>query len=179
MQQHYQAYYFVLQGCTPALVQPVTPLKDAPDDDCVFFHEWSQQQIEALQPDLVFMSTDTQFEYVDDDGERTSNNQEIAGLIEQGMVDRIEATQPYADRIVVIGDAPAAEVRPERHQRARRHPGGRAVRPQARSMQMRRAVRPRSTRPAWTTSTPSSGSAPTTSARSWSVTSSPTATAAT
>ena len=129
-QQGYRAYYFVLQGCTPALVQPVTPLKDAPDEDCVFFHEWTQQQIEELRPDLVVMSTDTQFEYVDDEGERTEDNQEIAALIEQGMVDRIEATRSrYAGRIVVIGDVPRLKFDPERHHRARRHPRGRAVGP--------------------------------------------------
>ena len=138
---HYKAYFFVLQGCTPALVQPVTPLKDAPDEDCVFFHEWSQQQIESLQPDLVFMSTDTQFEYVGDDGERTKNNQEIASLIEHGMVDRIEATKPFAKRIVVIGDVPRLKFDPEVITERGATLADGLSDPQARSMQMRRAVK--------------------------------------
>ena len=103
----------MLQGCTPALVQPVTPLKDAPDEDCVFFHEWTQEQIEELSPELVVMSTDTQFEYVDEEGERTKDNQEIAGLIEQGMVDRIESLEPLTERIVVIGDVPRLKFDPD------------------------------------------------------------------
>ena len=139
--QHYQAYFFVLQGCTPALVQPVTPLKDAPDEDCVFFHEWTQEQIEELRPDLVFMSTDTQFEYVDDEGNRTKDNKEIAALIERGMVDRIEATKPYAGRIVVIGDVPRLKFDPEViTERGATLEDGLSD-PQARSMQMRRAVK--------------------------------------
>jgi peptidoglycan/LPS O-acetylase OafA/YrhL len=140
-QQGYRAYYFVLQGCTPALVQPVTPLKDAPDEDCAFFHEWTQQQIEQLRPDLVFMSTDTQFEYVDDDGERTKDNQEIAALIERGMVERIEATRPHAGRIVVIGDVPRLKFDPiVITERGATLEDGLSA-PQARSMQMRRAVK--------------------------------------
>jgi peptidoglycan/LPS O-acetylase OafA/YrhL len=137
----YRAYYFVLQGCTPALVQPVTPLKDAPDEDCVFFHEWSQQQIEELRPDLVFMSTDTQFEYVDDEGERTKDNREIAALIEQGMVDRIEATRPHAGRIVVIGDVPRLKFDPSVITERGATLADGLSDPQARSMQMRRAVK--------------------------------------
>jgi peptidoglycan/LPS O-acetylase OafA/YrhL len=140
-EQGYRAYYFVLQGCTPALVQPVTPLKDAPDEDCVFFHEWTHEQIQELTPDLVVMSTDTQFEYVDDEGERTKNNQEIAGLIERGMVERIEATRPYAERIVVIGDVPRLKFDPEViTERGATLEDGLSD-PQARSMQMRRAVK--------------------------------------
>jgi peptidoglycan/LPS O-acetylase OafA/YrhL len=137
----YRAYYFVLQGCTPALVQPLTPLKDAPDEDCVFFHEWTHEQIQELRPDLVVMSTDTQFEYVDDGGERTKNNQEIAALIERGMVERIEATRPYAGRIVVIGDVPRLKFDPEViTERGATLEDGLSD-PQARSMQMRRAVK--------------------------------------
>ena len=140
-QQGYRAYYFVLQGCTPALVQPVSPRTDAPDEDCAFFHEWTQEQIEELQPDLVVMSTDTQFEYVDNEGRRTKDNQEIAALIEQGMVDRIEATRPYAGRIVVIGDVPRLKFDPEViTERGATLADGLSA-PQARSMQMRRAVK--------------------------------------
>jgi len=140
-QQGYRAYYFVLQGCTPALVQPITPRKDAPDEDCVFFHEWTQQQIEELEPDVVFMSTDTQFEYVGDDGERTKSNQEIAGLIERGMVARIEATRPFTDRIVVIGDVPRLKFDPEVITERGATLADGLSDPQARSMQMRRAVK--------------------------------------
>ena len=140
-QRGYRAYYFVLQGCTPALVQPVNPRKDAPDEDCVFFHEWTQQQIEELDPDLVVMSTDTQFEYVDEEGERTKDNQEIAGLIERGMVERIEATRPHAGRIVVIGDVPRLKFDPEVITERGATLADGLSDPQARSMQMRRAVK--------------------------------------
>ncbi|GAB3257439.1 acyltransferase family protein [Nocardioides dilutus] len=140
-QQGYRAYYFVLQGCTPALVQPVTPRKDAPDEDCVFFHEWTHDQIQELRPDLVVMSTDTQFEYVDDDGRRTKDNKEIAGLIERGMVERIEATRPFAGRIVVIGDVPRLKFDPEVITERGATLADGLSDPQARSMQMRRAVK--------------------------------------
>ncbi|WP_365696410.1 acyltransferase family protein [Nocardioides sp.] len=140
-QQGYRAYYFVLQGCTPALVQPITPRTDAPDEDCTFFHEWTHEQIVDLRPDLVLMSTDTQFEYVDEQGRRTKDNQEIASLIEQGMVDRIEATRPHAGRIVVIGDVPRLKFDPEViTERGATLEDGLSA-PQARSMQMRRAVK--------------------------------------
>jgi peptidoglycan/LPS O-acetylase OafA/YrhL len=140
-QQGYRAYFFVLPGCTPALVQPVTPRKDAPDEDCVFFHEWTHEQIQELRPDLVVMSTDTQFEYVDDAGERTKDNQEIAALIEKGMVERIEATRPHAGRIVVIGDVPRLKFDPSViTERGATLEDGLSD-PQGRSMLMRRAVK--------------------------------------
>ncbi|MCH1866475.1 acyltransferase family protein [Nocardioides sp. CFH 31398] len=140
-EQGYRAYFFVYQGCTPALVTPITPLKDQPDTDCDAFHTWSQEQIAELRPDLVFMSTDTQFEYLDEDGERTGDNREIAGLIEQGMVDRIDAVEPYAGRIVVIGDVPRLAFDPTVIAERGATLADGLSDPQPRSMLMRRAVR--------------------------------------
>jgi peptidoglycan/LPS O-acetylase OafA/YrhL len=137
----FRAYYFVLQGCTPALVEPWSPTKDAPDEDCVFFHEWTQQQIEELHPDLVVMSTDTQFEYVDADGEKTGDNREIADLIEQGMVDRIESLKPVVEQIVVIGDVPRLKFDPSVISERNATLADGLSDPQARSMLMRRAVK--------------------------------------
>ncbi len=59
-------------------MQPWTPIRDEPDEDCDFFHEWTQRQIEQLEPDVVLMSTDTQQAYVSDDGEKVSDQDEIA-----------------------------------------------------------------------------------------------------
>jgi peptidoglycan/LPS O-acetylase OafA/YrhL len=111
-EQGFRAYYFVLQGCTPALVTPISALTDLPDADCDFFHDWTRERIEELSPELVVMSTDTQFEYLDADGVRTDNNQEIARLINGGMVARINEVAPHAGRIVVIGDVPRLQLDP-------------------------------------------------------------------
>lgn len=102
----YTAYYLVLQGCTPALVQPWTPVYEKPDTDCTYFHEWSQAQIEQLRPDVVVMSTDTQDRYVREDGSFVDDSREIAEMIRQGMRDRIAALEPVAERVVVLGDVP-------------------------------------------------------------------------
>ena len=139
--QGYRAYYFVLQGCTPALVKPWSPFYEAPDDDCTFFHQWTQEQIEQLRPDVVVMSTDTQDRYVTDDGDYVDDNREIAAMIEQGMVERIDSLTPLVDRVVVLGDVPRLEFDPS-------FISGRGVTladglsdPAKRSMLMRRAVK--------------------------------------
>ena len=108
----FQVYNFVLQGCTPALVLPYSPFYEAPDADCTFFHKWTQEQIGELRPDLVVMSTDTQARYVADNGDYVDESQEIAGMIEAGMVERIESLKPLTGRIVVLGDVPRLEFDP-------------------------------------------------------------------
>lgn len=122
-------------------MQPWSPFYEAPDTDCTFFHEWTQQQIEELAPDLVVMSTDTQDRYVTDDGDYVDDNREIAAMIEEGMVERIESLEPLADRVVVLGDVPRLEFDPS-------FISGRGVTladglsdPAKRSMLMRRAVK--------------------------------------
>jgi len=139
--QGYAAYYFVLQGCTPALVQPWTPIRDEPDDDCVFFHEWTQQQIQALGPDVVMMATDTQMAYVDDVGQKVGDTRVIASMIQQGMVDRIESVAPYTKRVVVLADPPRLEFDPAIISERDATLADGLSDPQPRSMTMRRAVK--------------------------------------
>jgi len=137
----YRAYYFVLQGCTPALVQPWSPVREEPDTDCTFFHEWTQQQIETLRPDVVVMSTDTQDRYVTDEGEHVDDNRDIAAMIEDGMVERIESLEPLTQRIVVLGDVPRLEFHPSViSDRGATLADGLSA-PAKRSMLMRRAVK--------------------------------------
>ncbi len=137
----YRAYYFVLQGCTPALVQPWSPLKDAPDEDCAFFHEWSQEQVERLRPDLVLMSTDQQPSYLDADGERVTSHEGVAQLIEAGIAARVKALRPVADRVVVIGDPPRLSFDPQTVLGRGATLADGLSDPFPRSMLMRRAVR--------------------------------------
>ena len=137
----YQVYNFVLQGCTPALVLPYSPFYEAPDTDCAFFHEWTQEQIEALRPDLVVMSTDTQARYVADDGAYIDDNQEIAQLIEDGMVQRIDSLKPLTQRVVVLGDVPRLEFDPSVISERGATLADGLSDPMRRSMLMRRAVK--------------------------------------
>ncbi|MGA8255338.1 MAG: acyltransferase family protein [Nocardioides sp.] len=140
-QRGYAAYYFVLQGCTPALVQPWTPIRDEPDEDCVFFHEWTQQQIQELEPDVVMMATDTQKAYVTPEGVKVGDNKVIASLIEQGMVDRIESVAPYTDRVIVLADPPRLQFDPAIISERGATLADGLSDPQPRSMMMRRAVK--------------------------------------
>ncbi len=137
----YRAFYFVYQGCTPALVEPVSPVTDAPDTNCDAFHAWSEQQIARLHPDVVLMSTDTQREYVDASGTRVSDNQAVASLIEQGMEDRIRSVQQHAGRVVVLADPPRLRFNPtEMFERGSTLADG-LSRPQPRQLMMRHAVK--------------------------------------
>jgi len=139
--QGYTAYYFVLQGCTPALVQPWTPVYEKPDTDCTYFHEWSQEQIEELRPDVVLMSTDTQDRYVREDGSYVDDSRDIAEMIEQGMRERIESLVPLTDRVVVLGDVPRLMFDPSMiTDRGVTLADGLSA-PMPRSMLMRRAVK--------------------------------------
>jgi SGNH domain (fused to AT3 domains) len=137
----FRAFYFVYPGCTPALVQPWSPTTDAPDTACTTFHEWSQEQIEELRPDLLLMSTDTQQSYVDEDGERVDDQDRIAALIEQGMVDRIESLRPLVGEVAIIADPPRLRFNPETMFARNATLSDGLSAPHRRSMVMRDAVR--------------------------------------
>ncbi len=137
----YRSFSFVLQGCTPALVLPYSPVTQAPDTDCTFFHQWSQEQIEEMRPDLVVMSTDTQDRYVTEQGDYVDDSQEIATMIEEGMVERINSLAPLTERIVVLGDVPRLEFDPSVISERGATLADGLSDPARRSMLMRRAVK--------------------------------------
>ena len=137
----YRAYFLVYPACTPALVMPWSPLKEAPDRDCVAFHAWSQQQVERLQPDVVVLSTDQQPSYFDDAGRRVRSDQGVAALIRAGLAARIESLQPLADRVVVLGDPPRLSIDPESALGRRSTLADGLAPPAPRSLLMRGAVR--------------------------------------
>jgi fructose-specific component phosphotransferase system IIB-like protein len=120
---------------------PYSPYYDAPDTDCVEFHRWTQRQIERLQPDVVVMSTDTQFRYVRDDGSQVENKREIAAMIEQGMIDRIDQMAPHVGRIIVLADAPRLMVHPSIVSERAVTMADTVSEPNKRSMLMRRFVK--------------------------------------
>ncbi len=136
----YAAYYFPLQGCTPALVQPWTPIRDEPDADCEFFHQWTQQQIERLKPDVVVMSTDTQPAYVTDDGEKVTDRDEVAELMREGMLERYQEVAPFTRRVVVLGNVPRLVIDPTVISDRDVTLEDGLSRPQARNEKMRQAV---------------------------------------
>jgi SGNH domain (fused to AT3 domains) len=137
----YRAYFLVYPACTPALVMPWSPLKEAPDRDCVAFHEWSQQQIERLRPDVVVMSTDEQPSYFDAEGRRVRSDAGVATLVGDGMAARVAALRPLTDRVVVLGDPPRLTVDPETALDGRGTLADGLGPPAPRSLLMRRAVR--------------------------------------
>ena len=92
-QQGYRAYYFVLQGCTPALVQPVIAAQGRAGRGL--------RVLPRVDPAADRGAPPRPGGHVDRHPVRVrrrrrrarpKDNQEIAALIEQGMVDRIEAT---------------------------------------------------------------------------------------
>ena len=137
----YRAYFFVYPACTPALVTPWSPYKDAPYENCVRFHAWSQEQVERLRPDVVLMSTDEQPSYLDADGTRVRGDRGVAALIGEGMAARIAALRPLAGRVVVLGDPPRLSVDPETALDPRDTLADGLAPPNERSVTVRRAVR--------------------------------------
>jgi hypothetical protein len=59
------------------------------------------------------MSTDEQPSYLDPDGVRVRSNEGVAELIEAGIAARVEALEPVADRVVVLGDPPRLSFDPQ------------------------------------------------------------------
>ena len=137
----YRAYFLVYSACTPALVMPWSPLKDAPDEDCVGFHAWSQDQVERLRPDVVLMATDAQPSYLDGDGTRVRSGRGVAALLGEGMAARIASLRPHAGRVVVLGDPPRLTVDPETALDSRDTLADGLAPPDPRSLLVRRAVR--------------------------------------
>jgi hypothetical protein len=137
----YRAYFLVYPACTPALVMPWSPLKEAPDEDCVAFHRWSQEQVERLRPDLVLMSTDEQPSYFDSRGTRVRSDRGVARLIRAGMEARIESLLPLTSRVVVIGDPPRLSIDPDSALDSHDTLADGLAPPAPRSVLMRKAVR--------------------------------------
>jgi hypothetical protein len=110
----YVAYYFVLQGCTPALVEPWAPEYNAPNTDCLKFHDWTQQQIAGLKPDAVILAADVLRRYIGENGGVVTDKSQIASMIETGMVERIDSLKALTKRIVVLGDISRINLDPSR-----------------------------------------------------------------
>src|SRR3954451_16373642 len=86
-----------------------------PSTDCEEFQDWAREQVEELQPDVVFLGSEANRRGVaTDDGEHVDDTSEMATMYREGMQREVEDLAPNAGRVVVIGDPPAVVTHPGR-----------------------------------------------------------------
>ena len=101
----WRVHVLTLNSCPAALVKTFRdPDKSTQlNTTCLDHKAWVQTQIQALKPDMVFMSSAKRF--VDRQYARPQGNAKLASW-EQGMRQAIAAVKPYAKRVVVLSSPP-------------------------------------------------------------------------
>ena len=107
----FRTYYLVKSRCTASLVFPARVDNAAPFPGCVAFHNWVQQQVADLKPDLVVVSTSMvgQGVYVGD--HRVTRTQRIELLYQRGLAELFRTLAPHADQTWLLQDVPMREGR--------------------------------------------------------------------
>jgi hypothetical protein len=86
-----------------------------PSTDCEAFQDWAREQVEELQPDVVFLGSEANRRgFTSDDGELVDDEPTMATMYREGMEREIDYLSPNAGRVVVIGDPPAVMEHPGR-----------------------------------------------------------------
>ena len=109
----FRAYYLVKAQCTAAFVDPSEVFTGDPWPECEEFHDWTQEQIKALDPDLLVVSSAAPITGLyDDDGRRLRSLDDIAAELSGGLADMLETYQPLTKRLVMLTDVPRLAVDP-------------------------------------------------------------------
>ncbi|GEP35685.1 acyltransferase [Nocardioides szechwanensis] len=109
----YRAFYLVKAQCTAAFVSPSEVFTGEPWPECDDFHDWTREQIEALDPDLLVVSSAAPITgLTDGDGRRLRSLDDISAALRVGLADMLETYQPLADRLVMLSDVPRLAVDP-------------------------------------------------------------------
>jgi hypothetical protein len=102
----WRAYYLVKPQCTAAHVT-VAPLgEDRPFTECDDFQDWVVDQVDALQPDLVVISSSPPVNGVYDGDQRFEATDDVADLLATGYDDLFRAVEVAAERVVLLRDVP-------------------------------------------------------------------------
>jgi hypothetical protein len=103
----YRAYYLAKPQCVPVLVTTMRVANGKPFTECDDFKEWALDQVAALQPDLVVVSTSPGSRRgVYDGDELVTDTARADRLVERGMVDLLERLDANAGRTALLADIP-------------------------------------------------------------------------
>ncbi len=104
----YRTYHLVKVQCTAADVTVAKLGSGEAWEDCTDFHEWTYQQLEEIQPDLVVVSTSPPVNGVYVDGTRRLGTEPVADEMRAGYDRLFERVAPTTDRLVLLRDVPKA-----------------------------------------------------------------------
>jgi peptidoglycan/LPS O-acetylase OafA/YrhL len=107
-QAGYRTYYLVKVQCTAADVAVAKLRSGDPWPACTQFHEWAQEQLEEIEPELVVVSTSAPINGVYVDGERVTSADEVAAEMRAGYARLFADVAPTTDRLVLLKDVPKA-----------------------------------------------------------------------
>jgi peptidoglycan/LPS O-acetylase OafA/YrhL len=110
----YTTYYFVKPNCAASLVTVGELVPGSPPwPECDDFRAWALDQIAALHPALVVVSSSGPNPVLyDDEGNRVPKDG-IDAATEQGYVDLFTRLAPIADQTVLLRDVPKSEELPD------------------------------------------------------------------
>jgi peptidoglycan/LPS O-acetylase OafA/YrhL len=108
----WRAYYLVKPQCTAAHVT-IAPLgQDRPFVECDAFQDWVIDQVDALRPDLVVISSSPPVNGVYDGDRRFEETEDVAGLLAEGYGDLFRQVGKSAERLVLLRDVPKSSADP-------------------------------------------------------------------
>ncbi len=103
----YRAYYLAKPQCVPALVTSLRVADGKPFVECDDFKAWALDQIAALHPDLVVVSTSPGSQRgVFRHGTLIDDQEEADRLVERGMVRLLKRLAADSRRTVLLDDIP-------------------------------------------------------------------------
>jgi peptidoglycan/LPS O-acetylase OafA/YrhL len=108
----WRAYYLVKPQCTAAHVTVAALGEDEPFAECDDFQDWVVDQVDALQPDLVVVTSSPPVNGVYDGDQRYEGVEDVAALLADGYDDLFRKVGDAAGRVVLLRDVPKAAADP-------------------------------------------------------------------
>lgn len=104
----WRAYFLVKPHCTAAYLVTDENGSERPFEECTQFHDWVEEQMADLDPELTVVSTGLFSRTVFHDGQTLTSQREIADLARtRGFPDLYRAVRPLTDRLVLLRDVPS------------------------------------------------------------------------
>ena len=105
-EQGWTVYFLVKPHCTAAYVSIDHAGDRKPWPECTDFHDWTREQIAALDPDLVVVASSMFNKTLFVGDEKVTGDDRIAELTGGGFEDLFRVLRPLTDRLVLIRDVP-------------------------------------------------------------------------